>query len=158
ISLNIQTPLINRVFGVGGGGLMTIGQMSEMVVLAIMPFVIKALRRKTILSIGLLAYVLRFFVFAYLPYPAAVIPALALHGVCFGCFFFIAFMVVDELTTKDVRASAQSLYGLIVFGLGVVGGNLLSGYISSISHTADGLSYTRMFGIPMWISLACLIV
>ena len=67
-------------------------------------------------------------------------------------------MIVDELTTKDMRASAQSLYGLIVFGLGVVGGNLLSGYISSISHTADGLSYTRMFGIPMWISLACLIL
>src|SRR5207253_313604 len=79
ISLNIQSPLINRVFGVGGGGLMTIGQMSEIVVLAIMPFVIERLRRKTILSIGLLAYVLRFFVFAFIPKPVAVIPALALH-------------------------------------------------------------------------------
>src|SRR5689334_6111079 len=58
ISLNIQTPMINRVFGVGGGGLMTIGQMSEMVVLAIMPFVIKQLNRKAILLIGLGAYVL----------------------------------------------------------------------------------------------------
>jgi nucleoside transporter len=149
---------INRIFGVGGGGWMTIGQISEMCVLALMPLIVKKVSYKALLCIGVLAYTLRFGIFAYLPYPAAVIPALALHGVCFGCFFFIAFMIVDELTTKDVRASAQSLYGLIVFGLGVVGGNLLSGYISSISHTSAGLSYARMFGIPMWISLACLVM
>ena len=33
---------INRIFGVGGGGLMTIGQISELVVLAVMPFVVKS--------------------------------------------------------------------------------------------------------------------
>src|SRR5204863_6823407 len=47
---------INRVFGAGGGGLMTIGQISELVVLAVMPFVVTRIPRKTILAIGLLAY------------------------------------------------------------------------------------------------------
>ena len=75
---------INRIFGVGGGGLMTIGQISEMCVLALMPLIVKKVSYKTLLCIGVLAYTLRFAVFAYLPFPAAVIPALALHGVCFG--------------------------------------------------------------------------
>ena len=44
----------------------------------------------------------------------------ALHGLCFGCFIFVAFMVVDEETTPDVRASAQSLFNLVIVGIGVV--------------------------------------
>jgi len=56
---------INRLFGVGGGGLMTIGQMSEIIVLALIPLVAKRWSRKTLLSIGLVAYALRMFLFAY---------------------------------------------------------------------------------------------
>ena len=38
---------------------------------------------------------------------------IALHGLCFGCFIFVAFMIVDEETTGDVRASAQNLFNLV---------------------------------------------
>src|SRR6185503_6540790 len=57
------TASINTIFGVGGGGLMTIGQMSEILVLGMMPLVAKRLARKTLLSIGLVAYITRFAVF-----------------------------------------------------------------------------------------------
>jgi nucleoside transporter len=150
---------INRIFGVGGGGLMTIGQISELVVLAMMPFIVQRVQKKIILLVGLLAYVLRFAVFAYLPTPATVIPALALHGVCFGCFFFIAFMIVDELTSKDVRASAQGLFNLVIVGLGVVFGNLFAGKVAAVATLPDGgTDFTKMFSIPMWVGLASLIV
>jgi nucleoside transporter len=157
-SLNIHSALVNRIFGVGGGGLMTIGQMSELVVLAIMPFVIKSVPRKTILAIGLLAYVLRFFIFAYVPHPGAVIPALALHGVCFGCFFFVAFMIVDQFTTKDVRASAQSLYNVVLVGFGTIVGNYFAGKVGQIA-TKDGVvNFKTLFAVPMWVALACLFI
>ena len=68
---------------------MTIGQMSEILVLACMPLLIKSLSRKTILSIGILAYILRFLAFAYGRDTWSILPGLALHGVCFGCFFFM---------------------------------------------------------------------
>ncbi len=98
---------INSVFGVGGVGLMTLGQIAEIAVLGAMPLVAKRLSRKTLLSIGVAAYAVRFAVFAYWPTLPALVPALMLHGLCFGCFYFIAFMVVDENTTHDVRASAK---------------------------------------------------
>ena len=156
LGLNNAATSINKIFGVGGGGLMTIGQMSEIAVLAVMPFVAKRLTRKALLGIGLLAYILRFAVFAFLPYPWAVVPALALHGVCFGCFFFVAFMIVDELTTKDVRASAQNLYNLIIMGLGVIVGNLFAGWVDTWAAGPEGVNWRSFFSIPMWIAVACL--
>ncbi|MDP6890480.1 MAG: MFS transporter, partial [Phycisphaerales bacterium] len=55
---------INSVFGVGGGGLMTIGQMAEILVLFLIPFVAGKWSRKTLLAIGLCAYTLRMFLFS----------------------------------------------------------------------------------------------
>jgi MFS family permease len=157
----VQLPnpdFINNVFGVGGAGLMTIGQMSEVIVLALMPFFAKRFSKKVLLTVGLLAYALRFFAFAYLPYGWAILPALALHGLVFGCFFFLVFMIIDEHTTKDVRSSAQNLFNFIIFGVGVIAGNTLAGWIGEASTSPTGqLNWTRFMSIPMWITLACLV-
>jgi MFS family permease len=160
LGLNNAAATINKIFGVGGGGLMTIGQMSEIFVLALMPLVAKSLSRKTLLSIGLLAYILRFLVFAYVHQPWAVVAALALHGICFGCFFFVCFMIVDEMTTKDVRASAQNLFNLIIVGFGVIVGNLFAGQVDKWSdRDGDGrISWAIFFSIPMWIAVGCLLI
>lgn len=147
--------IINNVFGVGGGP-MTIGQISEIAVLAMMPWVATRLSRKFLLAIGLGAYVLRFLIFAYMP--ALAYPALALHGVCFGFFFFVAFIVVDENTSSDVRASAQSLFNLIIIGLGVIVGNYAAGQVDRLALREDGTTdFSILFGIPMWIAIACLV-
>ena len=90
---------INRIFGVGGGGLMTIGQMSEIVVLAAIPLVAKQVSRKSLLGLGIAAYAARMALFAYSPSLNSVLVGIALHGLCFGCFIFVAYMVVDEETT-----------------------------------------------------------
>ena len=137
---------------------MTIGQISEILVLAVMPLVAKRATRKTLLSAGLLAYILRFLVFAYLPHPWAVVPALALHGLCFGCFFFVAFMIVDEQTSKDVRASAQNLFNLIIVGFGVIVGNLFAGKMDQWATRGGQVDYRLFFSIPMWIAVACLAI
>jgi MFS family permease len=86
-----------------------------------------------------------------------VIPALALHGVCFGCFFFIAFMLVDQFTTKDVRASAQSLYNVVLVGFGTIVGNLFAGYVAQIATKDGAMNFRTLFAVPMWVALGCLI-
>ena len=109
---------INAIFGAGGGGLMTVGQIAEFCVLAMMPILAKALSRKTLLAIGIIAYGLRMFLFAYVdaivaathisPVPILIV-GIAMHGFSFGCFVFVAFMVVDEQTTGDVRRERSKL-------------------------------------------------
>lgn len=146
-----------RIFGVGGGGLMTVGQMSELLVLAAIPFVAKTLSRKSLLAVGLVAYAARMALFAYvdaipMPTMATLLVGIALHGFCFGCFIFVAFMVVDENTTSDVRASAQNLFNLVIIGVGVIVGSKIAGWVAD---WAAG-DYRKLFSVPMWAAVAVL--
>ncbi|MDB5323124.1 MAG: hypothetical protein JWN40_4755 [Phycisphaerales bacterium] len=149
---------INKIFGVGGAGLMTVGQISELVVLALMPLIVKRFSRKLLFAVGLSAYALRFFIFAYFPTAPAIIFALALHGIVFGCFFFLVFITLDEYTTKDVRSSAQNVFNLIIFGVGVIAGNWFSGYLGHQVTTPEKvINWQTFYAIPGAITVACLV-
>ena len=154
------------MFGVGGGGLMTIGQIAEVIVLMLIPLVAKRFSRKTLLGIGLVAYAARMFLFAYVdwlsvsvgvPVMVTLITGVALHGLCFGCFIFVAFMIVDEECTRDVKASAQNLFNLIIVGIGIVVGSYVAGKIGTIYTSEDGVKdWQGLFAIPMYTAVVCL--
>ncbi len=161
-----ETGWIDAVFGVGGGGLMTVGQVSEILVLAVIPLVAKKVSRKVFLGLGLLAYALRMAGFAYveqlaelgIPPALTLIASLALHGLCFGCFIFVSFMIVDEETTGDVRASAQSLYNLVIIGIGIIVGSKLAGIVQEWATPDSAVNYSKLFAVPLWASLVCLVL
>ena len=150
---------INTVLGVGGGGLMTIGQMSEIVVLACMPILAVKFSKKTLLCTGLVAYGLRMAIFAYFPTLVPVLIGVALHGLCFGCFIFVAFMVVDEFCSKDVRATAQNFFNLVIVGVGIIVGSLFATALVGEWAMVDGaMDYSALFSVPMWLSVACFLM
>jgi len=155
---------VNSIFGVGGGGLMTIGQMCEIAVLAAMPLVVKRFSRKTLLAAGIVAYGLRMFLFAYVKsFPEAmhlpvIILGSAMHGFCFGCFIFVAYMVVDEETTDDIRASAQSLFNVVIIGVGIIVGSLISTGIGALALEDGVMNYPKLFSYPMWAAAVCLVL
>ena len=156
---------INKIFGVGGGGLMTIGQMAEIVVLFAIPFVAGKVSRKGLLAVGLAAYALRMFLFSQVEWLSGttgvaeigiLMSGIALHGLCFGCFIFVAFMIVDEQCSSDVKASAQNLFNLVIVGIGIVLGSYVAGQIGDWATTDDVVDYSKLFSIPMYASLVCL--
>ena len=156
---------INKIFGVGGGGLMTIGQMAEIVVLFAIPFVAGKVSRKSLLAVGLAAYALRMFLFSQVEWLSGMtgvaeigilMSGIALHGLCFGCFIFVAFMIVDEQCSRDVKASAQNLFNLVIVGIGIVLGSYVAGQIGDWATTEDVVDYSKLFSIPMYASLVCL--
>lgn len=160
---------INKIFGVGGGGLMTIGQMAEIAVLAAIPLLAKSWSRKSLLALGIIAYAARMALFAYTDGLPTILLGVALHGLCFGCFIFVAFMVVDENTSKDVRATAQNLFNLVIVGIGIVVGSRLSTRVGEWAQKSAGIAdlktatdadkaeyWTKLFSVPMYASIACL--
>ncbi len=150
---------INTVLGVGGGGLMTIGQMSEIVVLAFMPILAVKFSKKTLLCTGLIAYGLRMAIFAYFPSLIPIVIGVALHGICFGCFIFVAFMVVDEFCSKDVRATAQNFFNLVIVGVGIIVGSLFATALVGEWAMVDGaMDYSALFSVPMWLAIACFLM
>jgi MFS family permease len=141
--------------------------MSEILVLSAIPLVAKQVSRKTLLLVGCAAYALRMALFAYvnaIPLPPIVtlVAGVAMHGLCFGCFIFVAFMIVDEETSADVRASAQSLYNLVVIGVGIIVGSQIAGWTatwaqgaSPVLDYADPAQTRALFSVPMWGAVAC---
>jgi MFS family permease len=66
-------------------------------------------------------------------------------------------MVVDQFTTRDVRASAQSLYNVVLVGFGTIVGNLFAGYVGQMATQNGVVNYRIMFSVPMWVALGCLV-
>jgi len=158
---------IKQIFGVGGG-LMTLGQMMEIVVLALMPFLTRVLSRKQLLMAGLVAYAARMALWAYAPGIAAatglselavVMTGIALHGFCFGCFIFVAFMIVDEQTTADIRATAQNLFNLVIVGIGTIVGSIFaSNIVGAWAKQSGQMDFAKLFSVPMYMALGCFVL
>ncbi len=160
----------NKIFGVGGGGLLTISQMSEIVTLVLIPFVIGRFSRKTFLAVGIAAYGIRMALFAYVHQivdatgMSPMIPlvvGLSMHGLCFACYMFMAYIIIDEETTPDVRASAQGLLNLVIFGIGIIVGSLIASVVAEWATpsggTLDQMDYAKLFSVPMWTTLLTLV-
>ena len=76
-----------------------------------------------------------------------------LHGFAYACFFATVYIFVDENFPKDARTSAQSLFNILIFGLGAFLGNFLWGWLGD--HYSDGkaIHYHQLFLVPMGFAI-----
>lgn len=148
--------------------ILSIGQVTEFIVMLSLPFLLKKLGFKWMLAIGVLAWPLRYAVFAFFPIPAAVLPALALHGICFGAFFVAGTIYVDRVAPTDIKASAQALYTMFVMGLGRLIGSFLAGYVQSLNtyslknpemvgreYITTATHWSNVFLVPCVLTVLC---
>jgi MFS family permease len=101
---------------------MTIGQMSEIVFMLLIPFFFRRLGVKWMIIVGMLAWFVRYLLFAFgAPDQAAwmLFLAIALHGICYDFFFVTGFMYTDHVAPKEVRGQAQSLLVFVTQGIGM---------------------------------------
>ena len=107
------------------------------------------------ITIGVLAYAARYAIFGSVFLPSEVIIASqALHGLCYGCFFAAAFIYVDRIAEADVRHSAQTVFGIVILGLGpVLAAPVLQVLSTLFTDDAGVLDYSAL-----WYSLSLLAV
>jgi nucleoside transporter len=134
------------------GSTLAVGQIAELLLLVLLPFFLKKFGIKTVLAIGLFCWAFRYLLFAHsgasgLPFACAIL-GVALHGFCFDFFFAAGFIHADNSAPADLRASAQSLLGFLVYGLGIWLGTLISGMLASNYQLANE-SGTNWFGFWM---------
>ena len=111
---------------------MIIGQIGEMLSMALVPLVVPRLGMKWTMTLGGLAYV-AMFALNMLGQPWALMVGVnILHGFCFGFLFVVAQMYVDKAASADIKASAQSLFVFVVYGLFNVVGNVGRGHPRSL--------------------------
>lgn len=122
----------------------TIGQMSEVIFMLLMPYFFIRLGVKWMLGVGMLAWVARYGLFALgAPDEVAwmIITGIALHGICYDFFFVTGQIYVDKKSTPEVRGQAQGLIILITYGVGMLIGAQLAGQLyNSFLGTANALT------------------
>jgi nucleoside transporter len=111
-------------------GTQTLGQMSEVVFMLLMPMFFVRLGVKWMLVAGMGAWALRYVLFA-MAAPSEVfwmiILGIALHGICYDFFFVTGQIYVDKKSTPAIRGQAQGMLVLVTYGLGMLSGAQAAG-------------------------------
>ncbi|MBX3444457.1 MAG: MFS transporter [Planctomyces sp.] len=142
---------------------MSIGQVAEIVTMLVLGLVLTRLGWKTTMLIGILGHALRFAAYAYLPDNKELIIAVqVLHGICYAFFFATVYIFVDAVFPKDVRASAQGLFNLMILGIGMVGAGFFFPWLQSMLTTkvdgVDVVDYQTLFLWPTGMAIVAMLL
>ena len=151
----------------------SMGQMSEILFMILLPFFLVRLGVKKMLLIGMLAWVARYFLFASGGNPIINITSLTadqlmgslvpvamlyagilLHGICYDFFFVTGQIYVDQKAPREIRASAQGFIALITYGVGIGLGTVLAGQVVD-AFTVNGVKdWKTIWYIPCVLAAA----
>jgi len=138
---------------------MSIGQVAEILTMAVLGAVLARLGWKTTMILGILGHAARFAVFAFLPQNTAMIILVqVLHGICYAFFFATLYIFIDAAFPKDVRSSAQSLFNLLVLGLGDLAAKWLFIPLQERLTTEGVTDYRQLFLVPAGMALAAAVL
>jgi len=133
-------PFLSEIGVENPTGKMTIGQVSEVVFMLLLPFFFKKFGFKKTILVGMLAWVLRYLLFAYgnsgeLAF--MLITGIALHGICYDFFFVSGQIYTDSKAGDKIKSAAQGLITLATYGIGMLVGFWVAGKIVDANILAD---------------------
>lgn len=121
---------LNQVGFAEPAATMTIGQMSEIIFMLLIPFFFRKLGLKIMIMVGMACWVIRYLLFAFAA-PDQVtwmfLLAVALHGICYDFFFVTGFMYTDQKAPEAIRGQAQGLLVFLTQGVGMFFGYKIMG-------------------------------
>jgi hypothetical protein len=121
------------------GPVMTIGQWIEIFFMLSLPWFLGEGNRNMnyVLMAGISAWAARFLFFAIGKPLALILLGVAIHGICFDFFFAAGFINADRIAPAGLTATAQQLYGFLVYGLGMFLGSLGAGWLNERFTTVE---------------------
>src|SRR5438128_5665896 len=130
---------------------MNIGQLAEILTMFVLGTTLKRLGWRATMIVGILGYPVRFAVWAFLPqHTELIILVQILHGICYAFFFATVYIFVDEYFPKDVRASAQGLFNVMILGIGALVANSVCPKLLQQTFTRDGATdFHGLFLVPL---------
>ncbi|QDV75329.1 MFS transporter [Botrimarina mediterranea] len=109
---------------------MSLGQMSEIVFMLLIPFFFRRLGVKWMIIVGMGAWFARYVLFAFGASELStwmLLLGVALHGICYDFFFVTGFMYTDQKAPASVRGQAQSMLVFFTQGVGMFIGYEVAG-------------------------------
>ena len=139
---------------------MSLGQISEALFILLLPIFLKRYGIKITLIIGMLAWAIRYVLFAYGDVGEKswmLILGVILHGICYDFFFVSGQIYTDNKAGEQFKSSAQGLITLATYGLGMLIGFRSAGYITDQYVVGEGHDWTQIWMIPSGFAILVLI-
>lgn len=139
---------------------MSFGQMSEVIFMVLMPLFFAKLGVKWMLAVGMLAWVVRYGLFAGAADDHVmwmVLGGVLLHGICYDFFFVTGMIYVDKDTPAHLRGQAQGFLVLVTQGLGMVIGAKLVFWLVSENTEAGVTAWKTVWAIPAGFAFVVLL-
>lgn len=143
-------------------GKMTIGQMSEVFFMLLLPYFFKKFGFKITILAGMLAWTLRYLLFAYgnageLTF--MLLMGIGLHGICYDFFFVSGQIYTDSKAGEKYKSAAQGLITLATYGVGMLIGFWIAGKITDTYLIAENLhDWKTIWTYPAIFALGVLIL
>ncbi|MDD2674278.1 MAG: nucleoside permease [Flavobacterium sp.] len=138
-------------------GKMAIGQISEALFLLLIPVFFTRFGFKKTILVGMLAWAIRYVLFAYgngddLSF--MLIIGIALHGICYDFFFVSGQIYTNSKAGEKYKSAAQGLITLATYGVGMLIGFAVAGWITDNYKMLDGaVNWQMVWIIPAGIAI-----
>lgn len=137
------------------------GQISEIFFMLLMPLMFARLGARWMLLVGMLAWVLRYALFAIAAEDAIiwmVFVGILLHGICYDFFFVTGFIYADRRAPLRVRGAAQGFLVLVTQGLGLgLGAQIIGRIVGAYELESGGHDWTMIWLIPCGFAAAVML-
>ena len=141
---------------------MTLGQVSDVVFLALLPAILLRIGVKGILMLGIGAWAVRFGLFAmFSQSPSALwmlYTGILIHGMCYDFIFVMGRMYVDKHASEDIRGAAQGLHAIVTLGAGMFVGSWLSGVVAQHYKQGETFNWQAIWLVPAAMAAVMLVV
>lgn len=121
-------------------GKMTIGQISEILFLLLLPFFFKRFGFKKTMIVAMSAWTIRYICFAYGnagEFSFLLLLGIALHGICYDFFFVSGQIYTDSKAGQQYKSAAQGMITLATYGVGMLIGFWVAGRITDYFTLED---------------------
>lgn len=152
---------LNEVGMENAAGNMTFGQISEVLFMLLLPIFLGKYGMKKTLGFGMLAWMLRYVLFAYGDAGSGVwmlFMGIILHGICYDFFFVSGQIFTDFKAGVKIRSAAQGLITLATYGVGMLIGFKVAGMIVDSYITPGGHDWETIWVIPAGFAALVLLV
>lgn len=144
-------PFLVEVGVANATGKMTIGQISEVLFMLLLPVFLTKYGIKKTLLFGMLAWAIRYALFAFGNADSLVFMLLlgiALHGICYDFFFVSGQIYTDSKAGEKFKSSAQGMITLATYGVGMLIGFWVAGQITDYFVVDGGHAWESIWMFP----------
>ncbi len=158
---NCTNQFLNELHIKSAAGIQSFGQVSELLFMILMPLFFVRLGIKKMLGLGMLAWAIRYLLFAYGNADQnywMLILGIVMHGICYDFFFVTGQIYTDSLAGEKFKSAAQGFITLATYGVGMLIGSIIQGSVVGAYKIGDAHDWKTIWLIPAAISAVVVVL